>query len=230
MRVVRLPKRLVVISPSEFVAKRLASEGVKVNCVLKNFAPDRGLIMPISSPDRLVYLSTLDRHKGLITLLEAFNISKDLQSFDLSIFGEGPLRKELESRIRTLGGLKGRVSLHGFVPVDRIKDALSDAAAIIVPSECYENAPLSAIEALSMGLPVIGTDIGGIPEILGPKSGSVLVPPSSPTRLAEEIVNCWNNRGRLSERRVKARATYDSNYSPETHIKAYLRIVQDYMA
>ena len=136
---------------------------------------------------------------------------------------------ELESRIKTLG-LEGRVKLHGFVPLDRIKDTLSDAAAIVMPSESYENAPLSAIEALSMGFSLIGTDVGGIPEILGPESGSVLVPPGSPTRLAEEIVNFWNNRGMLSEHRGKTRAAYDSFYSPEAHLKAYLRIVRDRLA
>jgi len=229
MRVVKLPKELVVISPSEFLAKRLQRDGIKVDYVLRNFATDRGLISPRSDAIRLVYLGTLERTKGLMTLLEAFNISKDCQGFSLSIFGGGPQRMELESRIKTLG-LEGRVKLHGFVPLDRIKDTLSDAAAIVMPSESYENAPLSAIEALSMGFPLIGTDVGGIPEILGPESGSVLVPPGSPTRLAEEIVNFWNNRGMLSEHRGKARAAYDSFYSPEAHLKAYLRIVRDRLA
>ena len=229
MRVLKLPKELVVISPSEFLARRLLREGIKVDCVLRNFAHDRGLISPRSDASRLVYLGTLDRTKGLMTLLEAFNISKNSQDFGLSIFGDGPQRMELENRIKTFG-LEGRARLHGFVPLDRIKDTLSDAAAIIVPSESYENAPLSAIEALSMGLPVIGTDVGGIPEILGPESGSVLVPPGSPARLAEEIVNFWNSRGRLSERHAKARATYESFYSPEAHLEAYLRIVRGRLA
>jgi glycosyltransferase involved in cell wall biosynthesis len=228
-RVLKLPEEVVVISPSEFLAKRLAREGLKVDYVLRSLAPDRGVISPRRGASRLVYLGTLEGTKGLMTLLEAFNISKDCQGFDLSIFGEGPQRTELESRMKTLG-LEERVKLHGFVSLDKIKDTLSDAAASIVPAESYENAPLSAIEALSMGLPVIGTAIGGMPEILGSESGSVLIPPASPTRLADEIVNLWNNRGTLSERQAKARAVYDSFYSPEAHLKAYLGIVRSHLA
>lgn len=226
MRVMNLPDGFTVISPSKFLADRLSRDGIRVDYVLRNFAPDRGLIPSRSGVNRIVYIGALERYKGLGTLFEAFARCRDLQGFNMSVFGEGSLRSELEYRSESLG-LERRVQIHGFVPLDELKDTLREAAAIVVPSESYENAPLVAIEAMSMGIPVIGSRIGGLPEMLGQESGSVLVPSGDSARLAEEIVNLWNQRMNLSERSAKARKAYEIMYSPEVHLKAYMKIVRE---
>lgn len=224
-RAMRLPDELTVISPSEYMAKRLSEDGVRVDHILRNFAPDRGQVRLGDSPRRVVYIGILERFKGLMTLLDAFNRSRDSQGFDLSVYGEGSLRAALENRVKS-SGIEGRARIHGHVPLDEIKGALGDAAAIIVPSESYENAPLAALEALSMGIPVIGSRIGGLPEILGPDSGSVLVPPGDSASLARELVALWDSRGDLLNRSRKARTAYESSYSPKAHIAGYMRILK----
>lgn len=228
-RVMRLNGRFTVISPSRFLAERLSKDGIAVDYVLRNFAPDRGLISSRSSANRIVYIGALERYKGLVTLFKAFARCKDSQGFDLSVFGEGSLRSELERR-RTSLGIERRVQIHGFVPLDEAGETLREAAAIVVPSESYENAPLIVLEAMSMGIPVIGSRIGGLPEILGPESGSTLVPSGNSVRLGEEIVSLWNQRMNLSERSAKARAAYELLYSPEVHLKEYTRILRERIA
>lgn len=223
-RALNMPDGVRVIAPSMFLAKRLSTEGIRVDHILRNFSPDIGISASNEVASRIIYLGILERFKGLMTLLDAFNISRDLQGFELSIFGEGSLRADLEKRTEALG-LNGRVRIQGYAPLNEIRGTFCEAAAIVVPSESYENAPLVALEALSMGIPLLGSDIGGLPEILTPGSGSILVPPGNSVRLADEIVNLWNNREGLRERSAKARATYESLYSPIAHIKAYLKIV-----
>ena len=224
MRTMKMPGELTVISPSEFMAKRLSEDGIRVDHVLRNFVPDIGLEAPGRGASRIVYLGILERHKGVMTLLEAFNSSKDSQGFELDVFGEGSLRPELEKRIALLG-LNGRSRIHGFVPLEETKDTLREAAAVVLPSESYENAPLVAMEALSMGIPVIGSNIGGIPEILRPESGSRTYPPGDSERLAAEIVKSWKEREALPEWSARARAEYVASFSPETHIRKYMEIL-----
>jgi glycosyltransferase involved in cell wall biosynthesis len=225
MRAMRPPEGFTVISPSEFMARRLSRDGIRSGHILRNFAPDRGVISSGSGGSRVVYIGILERFKGLMTLLEAFDRSRDAQGFELSVFGEGSLRAALEGRTRSLG-LEGRVRIHGHVHLDEVKDTLRETAAVIVPSESYENAPLAALEALSMGIPVIGSDIGGLPEIVRPENGSSLFPPGDAVRLAEEIVGLWNSRGSLGERSKKARAAYEASYSPEAHLRSYMGILR----
>ena len=224
MRVVRMSDEIEVISPSRFLAERLLRDGLRVDHILRNFSPDLGFRPLRKSPEKIIYLGVLERFKGVLTLLEAFNQCKDLQGFELTILGEGSLRYELEHRVESLG-LEGRVKTMGYVPLQQIDHVIREAAAIVVPSESYENAPLVALEALSMGIPILGSAIGGLPEILTLESGCTLVPPRDPSHLAEEIVKLWNDRESLTERSERARAAYESTYSPGAHVREYLRIV-----
>lgn len=226
MRVVRPPEGFTVLSPSEFVAGRLRREGIRVDHVLRNFVPDRGTIPSRGSEaNRIVFLGVLESFKGPMTLLEAFGRCKDEQGFELSFFGEGSLKEPLKNRVRALS-LEDRVHVRGFVPLDDLREHLEETAAIIVPSESYENAPLVALEALSMGIPVIGSSIGGLPEILQPDSGSTLFTPGDAGLLSREMVALWNERGALAERRRKARAAYEKGLSPDAHLREYLEIVR----
>lgn len=225
-RVVRFPKEMKVISPSEFLARRLAEDGIRVDHVLRNFVPRMTLpTAELGEPTRIVFLGVLERQKGLFTLLDAFHHCRNLQEFRLSIFGEGSIKALLKKRIEALG-LETRVAIHGYVPLDELTAVLRETAAIIVPSESYENAPLVALEALSMGIPVIGSNLGGLPEILQPGSGCVLFPAGIAEQLSQEIVTLWNNREDLPKTRRMARATYEARFSPDIHIREYMSILR----
>lgn len=225
-RVANPPEGLAVISPSEFLARRLRRDGIRVDHILRSFVPDRGrLVHRERGVSRIVYLGALEMLKGPLTLLDAFSRCRDMQGFELSLFGEGTLRRVVTERVSALS-LGDRVRVHGFVPLDELTGTLEETAAVILPSEMYENAPLVALEALSMGIPVIGSDIAGISEILRMDSGSTLFAPGDRDRLAHEIVALWDARGDMSEKRRKARETYEKRFSPDAHLKDYLSIVQ----
>jgi len=104
-----------------------------------------------------VYFGRLSTEKGLLTLVDAFRKRPDLK---LNIIGSGPL----ESKLREC--LPANVVLSGYMTGNALYSAISSAKFVILPSECYENNPMTIIEAYSLSVPVIGSNIGGIPEII----------------------------------------------------------------
>jgi glycosyltransferase involved in cell wall biosynthesis len=227
-RVIRLPEKMGVICPSDFMARRLERDGVATHHVLRNFVPDVAppLSAEPSARDSIAYVGMLEPHKGPRTLLEAFSKSRDKQGFRLHVIGEGSLRSELNGRVRELG-LADRVSVPGFLPRSEVESIRSGSAALVVPSEWPENAPLTVLESLALGVPVLASDAGGLPEIAGAESGSMIFKAGDVDSLASCIVSLWQNRPHLGEMKRKAREAYVSRFSPEVHIAQYLKIVHE---
>ncbi len=224
-RVIRPPPEARVLCPSEFMARRLQQDGVLHCHVLRNFVPDMGPKASAGSGS-VVYVGLIEAHKGPHTLLEAFARSKDQQGFRLSIVGEGSLKEGLMARAAELK-LTNRVDIPGFVPRTRLEELVRGATAMIVPSEWPENAPLTVLEAFSMGTPVLGTDQGGLPEILCPESGSEVFKAGAVDELAEAIVALWRRRDDMAESCRRARQAYESRFSPAAHIGQYMRIINE---
>lgn len=119
-----------------------------------------------------LYFGRLSHEKGVRTLIEAFRRMPDLQ---LKIVGIGPEEQELIDYVRN--NKITNIEFMGFKTGDDLKKLVSAASFVIVPSEWYENNPMTVIEAYSMGVPVIGAKIGGIPEILPDgKTGFLFTP------------------------------------------------------
>jgi glycosyltransferase involved in cell wall biosynthesis len=116
--------------------------------------------VPATEPgDYFVYFGRLAVEKGFDTLLLAVRQSGER----LVIVGAGGLEREAEEAVAASGG---RLSWLGRRSGRELFDVVSHARAVIVPSACCENAPLAILEAYALGKPVIGADIGGIPELV----------------------------------------------------------------
>jgi glycosyltransferase involved in cell wall biosynthesis len=120
--------------------------------------------------------------KGLEVFLDAVALLAPARpGTRFALFGDGPLAPDLQARAHGLG-LNGAVSFPGRVPA---RDALARLAVLVLPSY-MENGPLALLEAMTAGVPVVGTRVGGVPE-LAPPGTAVLVPPGEPAQLAEAI-------------------------------------------
>lgn len=122
-------------------------------------------IRPDFAPGRyFAYFGRLSGEKGIATLLEAAaKVGANLQ-----IIGTGPEEQNLKSHASRLGI---RAEFPGYVSGEALFDRLRGARAIVLPSEWYENAPISLLEAYAAGKPVIGAEIGGIPELINRERG-----------------------------------------------------------
>jgi colanic acid/amylovoran biosynthesis glycosyltransferase len=160
------------------------------------------------SSDHLISIGRLSGQKGQLLLLDALRLVADQNvPFRMTIAGDGPLRPELERRIRELG-LHERVRIAGWLTNSEIRNLIKDARALVLPS-LAEGLPVVLMEALALGRPVITTYVGGIPELVTNGVCGWLVPPGDVEQLSHAIRECLtapNSRlqamGRVGRRRV----------------------------
>jgi glycosyltransferase involved in cell wall biosynthesis len=113
--------------------------------------------------DYYLFVGRLSHEKGLKTLLEAHAMWND--GLELRIAGDGPQADELKNLATN------NVTFLGHIPLEQVKEEITSAQFTVIPSQWYENGPFSIIESLAAGTPVVGTDLGGIPEHLDEKCG-----------------------------------------------------------
>ena len=116
----------------------------------------------------LVYFGRLSQEKGIMTLLHAL---KALPNILLKIIGTGPMNEEIKEFI--VANKMDNVSVLGYYTGDILWSHVETSKFSIIPSECYENNPMTVIESLQLGTPVIGAKIGGIPEIVHSEHGFI---------------------------------------------------------
>jgi len=108
-----------------------------------------------------LFFGRLSYEKGIKTLISAF---KETPRCKLKIAGTGPLEDELKAFVSE--NKMNNVEFLGYQSGKPLQDLVSNAYFIMVPSEWYENNPMTIIEGYAAGVPVIGARIGGIPEII----------------------------------------------------------------
>ncbi len=129
----------------------------------------------------------------------------------LVLVGEGETRKELEALVQSKG-LQEQVHFTGFQKVTKIPDWLN-SADIFVLTSVSEGNPNIILEAMSSGLPIIATAVGGIPEMIRDGEEGLLIPPRSPEALAEKLNTLLGDpelQKKLSQNALK---TVQSNYA-----------------
>lgn len=138
-------------------------------------------------PGRILFLGRLIRQKGVDDLIRA--VAELHGVAHLHIAGEGPERARL-GRLATHMGVDA--VFHGFVAGPQKRDALASAAVVCVPSRevwgLSEGAPLVVREASLLGIPVVATRVGGIPELAGQGAPVTLVPPGDRTALRSALL------------------------------------------
>lgn len=144
-------------------------------------------------PFRLVAVGRFVPKKGFAVLLQAVQVLRQ-QGLDLRLClaGSGPLERALKQQCRDLG-LDSVVEFPGFVPHDRVPEFLRGADVFVMSSVVVgeggdrDGIPNVILEAMAHGLPVVGTDVSGIGEVVRDGETGVLVPPEDPVALAEGI-------------------------------------------
>ena len=145
------------------------------------------------------WVGRLSREKGPDVVLEALRHVADLPLV-AAVIGDGPERRSLVARAQRLG-LDGRVRWHGVVPAAA---SLFAAFDLFVLSSRTEGSPMVAFEAMAAGVPVIATNVGGVPEMLSPEE-AVLVPPDNPAALAAAIRAAYHAPAMARARAGRAR-------------------------
>jgi glycosyltransferase involved in cell wall biosynthesis len=210
------------VSPSKFLMNELVAMGFRRKTRhLPNFidvwdppGSRKGREEPI-----VVYFGRLSGEKGLSTLITAM---KEIEGKTLHIVGDGPQRAELENRIAKEGITN--VKLLGFKTGDALKGEIGRSMFGVIPSECFENNPMSVLELFSMGKPAIGSRIGGIPELIGDGERGLLCEPGDPHDLRGKIVSLLEDAEGLRRMGKNAKEYVERELNPEVHYKGLLEV------
>jgi glycosyltransferase involved in cell wall biosynthesis len=157
-------------------------------------------------------------HKGLDTLLRAVRAVAEKQpGLHLAVIGGTPLHArrdvlgELRERVRSWG-LGSRIHLPGYLP--GVEPMIADLDLLVVPSTFPDPCPRVVVEGLSLGVPVVASRIGGIPELVRDGVDGVLLPPGDEVALAralEDLAGDAPRRAAMAQAALaRARTTFDA--------------------
>lgn len=160
----------------------------------------------------VLYFGRLEATKGLFNLLEAMRENPQLRCV---IAGTGSAQSALENHADKLG--LTNIEFVGFVQGDALRTLVQEALCTVLPSEWYENCPMSLLESLAYGCPVIGARIGGIPELINDGEDGIIVEPGEPADLAAALKAMSDNKSLAREMGMAGRKKVEKDFSPDGH-------------
>jgi len=163
-----------------------------------------------------LFVGRLSPEKGIRSLLRAW----DGLDLPLRVAGDGPLLGELYD-----AGLPNVAAL-GTVPPEAVAGEMARAAFLIVPSECYENFPMTLVEAFRQGLPVIASRLGSVAEIVEDGVTGLHFTPGDSADLAAKARWAVANPDEMKRMGENARRVYESKYTPEANYRQLMKIYE----
>ncbi|MDE7241720.1 glycosyltransferase family 4 protein [Desulfovibrio sp.] len=181
--------------------------------------------IPMQPPYRLLAVGRFARTKGFPELLTALaRLRRERVPVRLTLVGDGAWRGRLTRRVKRLG-LTDCVEMPGFVPHDELARYMRTHDMLVVPSVVHSNGdrdgiPNVIMEALSMTMPVVATDVCGIAEVIRNGETGLIVPQRDPAALADAIRAMLADRGRAQAMARAGRALVEAMFDRERNIAA----------
>lgn len=204
------------IAPSRFMAESVAHRfpperiDLLYNGVDIGPAPEEG-----NDDGYVLYLGRLSHEKGVETLIRAHAASAG--RWPLVVAGTGPLSESLIAQ-------NDKATFVGHLVGEQLRRMLGGAALVVVPSEWYENCPMSVLEAMACGKPVVGSRIGGIPELVTDGETGLLFEAGNAAELGACIDRLIRNPALRQRMGRAARSRAERDFSLERHNAGLMEI------
>jgi len=185
-----------------------------------------GLIKSRNDSSRYcLMLATYEARKGHSYLLQAFtSVVEKFPDIRLHIYGYGrPKEREFVIEEVNRLGLEYNVILGDFKV--HTADLLSGATLLVVPSQSHESFGLTIIEAMAFGVPVVATNVGGIPEVLGNSNSGYICSKDSPLEFANAINLILADSLHASELGKNGRLSFETNFTSTSMALNYKRLL-----
>jgi glycosyltransferase involved in cell wall biosynthesis len=204
----------VLLAPSRFLAGVLDRAGVYPDRLRVLRHPAEPLTPKAEPGGGVVFAGRLAYEKGVDVLIEA--AARLPAGVPVDVAGDGPAAgslRELADRVAP-----GRVRFHGRLDRDRLHELIRASAVAAVPSRWYENQPLAVLEAFACGVPVVGTDLGGLPELITPGVDGEIVGAGDPSALAAALTGVVAVPDRAFAMGRAGRDKVSREFRPDDHL------------
>jgi len=182
-------------------------------------------LLPHDASPILGAIGSFEKRKGHSILFEALKelVSDDLPNAHLMVVGDGPDEMMLKEKVRTLG-LEANVSFFPFT--DNPALVFERVDMTILPSLYKEGLPNVLLESMSMGVPVVSSNIGGVSEIVFDGETGYIVQPGNKSALANAIKTLWADQDAYQEMKIKTRKLITENFNKETQFSKFISYFQ----
>ena len=157
-----------------------------------------------------MFMGRLSPEKGIWTLIHAF---EQMPQITLKIVGTGPLEQELKDYVSQKGICN--IELLGFKSGDEKWQLLRNSLCLVVPSEWYENFPVTVLEAFMAAKPVVAARMGGLPYIVEDGQSGLLFESGNPEELAQKIRGLAEDPAGAVRMGIRGRSLSETKYGPE---------------
>ena len=182
----------IFIAPSKYF-QNIAKTDVSPIIHLPNFIEMRKF-HELKNNYNLLFVGRLEKIKGVEFLIRAIAvIIKVFPQTTLTIIGDGSNKKDLCNLIKRLH-LEKHIQIIGWVENKDLDTYYEKASIVVVPSISSEAFGLVILEAMSAGRPVIGTKVGGFPEIIDDEVNGYLIEPENPEQIADKVIRLFSGR------------------------------------
>lgn len=214
----------VFIAPSEFMATKLRASGPFPDRVrhIPNFVDSDAITTRVGPGDGVVYVGRLAREKGVDTLIDAVAKLDDVR---LAIAGSGPEREALADRAARVA--PGRVRFCGHLDKSEVLDLIRSARVAALAARWHENMPMSIVETMAAGVPMVVSDLGGLPDLVDDGRDGFVVPSDDPGALAHALGTLAGDPARAESMGRAARAKAASAWSAPVHLDAVFAAYAD---
>jgi glycosyltransferase involved in cell wall biosynthesis len=217
----------VFVAPSAQLRDRMIRHGVdgaRIVHLPYSIALD-GYEPRYDSDGYAAYVGRLSSGKGLGTLLTALKAEPTVA---FRIVGSGPLEDALRSRAERES--IGNVEFVGYRRGEELASIVRGSLFTVVPSECYENSPLTVYESFAYGKAVVGSRIGGIPELVTENESGLVFAPGDAHELAGCLRTLWDDSALAADMGRAARLRVEREYGPELHYDKVMEVYRRAMS
>ena len=185
--------------------------------VKPNFVQDIG----VGHDERkdFLFIGRLSEEKGISTMLKAFSQSNST----IKILGDGPLKQDVLKAAEE----NKNIDYLGFKPRNEVVETLKSVKALVFTSVWYEGMPMVILEALSVGTPVIASNLGGPAEMIEDNYNGLLFDAGNDIELTKAIDKVESDSSLLSNLSKQARLTYEAKYTAEINFTILYNIYQE---
>jgi len=217
----------VIVATSRFLEEKCREMGLNRRFFrLPNFVDVedyRPEFTPRAGP--VIYFGRLSREKGIFTLMK----SMEGLGVGLKVVGEGPLRTELEAWATAT---RGSIEFLGRLEGEELHREIRESAVAVIPSEWYEAFGRTVIEAYALGKPVIGSRIGGIPELIKEGETGLTFNPGDIVDLRKKLTELLSDPSACVAMGRAGRTLVENNFSSEVYyqglMSAYRQAMEGY--